>query len=68
MGGSPGSIVQSLWKQYGEDATVNFISNAFTKDGKRNKEGNYPAYKTGCTYCPFKTRHDLCPPKNRVAV
>tara|TARA_Y100000356_G_scaffold135100_1_gene146568 strand:- start:13151 stop:14068 length:918 start_codon:yes stop_codon:yes gene_type:complete len=44
-----------------------FISNAFTKDGKRNKEGNYPAYKTGCTYCPFKTRHDLCPPKNRVA-
>lgn len=28
MGGSPGSIVQSLWKQYGEDATVNFISNA----------------------------------------
>ena len=43
-----------------------FISNAFTKDGKRNKEGSYPAYKTGCTYCAFKTRHDLCNPKERV--
>ena len=43
-----------------------FISNAFTKDGKRNKEGSYPAYKTGCTYCAFKTSHDLCNPKERV--
>ena len=43
-----------------------FISNAFTKDGKRNKEGNYPAYKTGCAYCAFKTRHDLCNPKERI--
>ena len=43
-----------------------FISNAFTEDGKRNNEGNYPAYKTGCTYCVFKTRHDLCNPKERV--
>ena len=37
-----------------------FISNAFTEDGKRNNEGNYP------TYCVFKTRHDLCNPKERV--
>lgn len=44
-----------------------FISNSFTADGKKNKEGDYPAYKTGCTYCPFKKRHDLCPPKNRMA-
>ncbi len=43
-----------------------FIGNAFTPDGKKNKEGNYPAYKTGCTYCPFKKRHDLCNPKDRV--
>ena len=43
-----------------------FISNSFTADGKKNKEGDYPAYKTGCTYCPFKKRHDLCPPKNRM--
>ena len=44
-----------------------FIDNSFTEDGKRNKEGKYPAYKSGCTYCPFKTKHDLCNPKDRVA-
>ena len=43
-----------------------FIANAFTDDGKRNKEGDYPAYRTGCTYCAFKTRHDLCNPKERT--
>ena len=46
---------------------TDFISNSFTVDGKKNKEGSYPAYKTGCTYCPFKKRHDLCDPKKRMA-
>jgi hypothetical protein len=44
-----------------------FISKAFV-NGKRNPDAEYPALKTGCTYCPFKTRHDLCNPKLRVAV
>ena len=43
-----------------------FIGNAFTPDGKKNKAGHYPAYRTGCTYCPFKKRHDLCNPKDRI--
>jgi len=43
-----------------------FVSNSFTPDGKKNKEGSYPAYRTGCTYCAFKKRHDLCNPKDRI--
>jgi hypothetical protein len=42
-----------------------FISKAFI-DGKRNPNAEYLAYKTGCTYCPFKKRHDLCNPKQRL--
>ena len=41
------------------------ISKAFI-NGKRNPNAEYPAYKTGCTYCPFKKRHDLCNPKQRL--
>lgn len=44
----------------------NFVENVFNEDGSYNKDGNYPAYKNDCTYCPFKREHDLCPPKNRV--
>ena len=43
-----------------------FVENAFNPDGSYNKNGNYPAYKNDCTYCPFKTEHDLCPPKMRT--
>ena len=43
-----------------------FIEKAFI-DGKRNSNAEYPAMKTGCTYCPFKSRHDLCDPKKRIA-
>ena len=44
-----------------------FVEKAFI-NGKRNPDAEYPAYKTGCTYCPFKTRHDLCNPKQRIAI
>ena len=43
-----------------------FIDNSFLEDGKYNKNTDYPALKTGCTYCPFKKKHDLCNPKNRI--
>ena len=44
-----------------------FVEKAFI-NGKRNPDAEYPAYKSGCTYCPFKKRHDLCNPKQRLAV
>ena len=44
-----------------------FVEKAFV-NGKRNPDAEYPAYKSGCTYCPFKKRHDLCNPKQRLAV
>mgnify|MGYP003108669786 FL=1 len=44
-----------------------FVEKAFV-NGKRNPDAEYPAYKTGCTYCPFKKRHDLCNPKQRLTV
>ena len=43
-----------------------FVSNAFNENGSYNKEGEFPAYKDNCTYCPFKKEHDLCPPKQRI--
>ena len=43
-----------------------FVENVFNADGTYNKEGDYPAYKNDCTYCPFKKEHDLCPPKSRI--
>ena len=43
-----------------------FVEKAFL-NGKRNPAAEYPAKKTGCTYCPFKKRHDLCDPKKRLA-
>tara|TARA_R100001082_G_scaffold46397_1_gene24739 strand:- start:430 stop:1356 length:927 start_codon:yes stop_codon:yes gene_type:complete len=43
-----------------------FVDNVFNEDGSYNKNGNFPAYKNDCTYCPFKKEHDLCPPKSRV--
>ena len=45
-----------------------FISTAFTQDGKHNKNAHYPALKTGCTYCPFKTNYELCPKKDRKLI
>ena len=44
-----------------------FIAHSFLENGKYNKDTDYPALKTGCTYCPFKTKHNLCNPKDRVA-
>jgi len=43
-----------------------FVDHVFNPDGSYNTDGDYPAYKDDCTYCPFKKEHDLCPPKNRV--
>ena len=45
-----------------------FINHAFTDDGKHNKDTEYPALKTGCTYCAFKKNYELCPKENRRLV
>jgi hypothetical protein len=49
-----------------EKSLESFVSNAFMEDGSYNINGDYPAYKNACMYCPFKTNHELCPPKNRI--
>jgi len=47
-----------------------FISNAFTPEGKHNKEANYPAIaglkNVNCKWCEYKSREDLCPKKERI--
>ena len=47
-----------------------FISNAFTPEGKHNKESNYPATagikKANCKWCEYRDREDLCPKSERI--
>ena len=47
-----------------------FISNAFTPEGKHNKEGNYPATagikRANCKWCEYRDREDLCPKAERI--
>ena len=47
-----------------------FISNAFTPEGKHNKESNYPAVagpkKINCKWCEYRDREDLCPKSERI--
>ena len=49
-----------------------FVSNAFTPEGKHNKEANYPATagpkKINCKWCEYSDREDLCPKKERIKV
>lgn len=46
-----------------------FVREAYTSDGKINKDGDYPAIhgpeESNCKFCEFKDRHDLCPPNKR---
>ena len=49
-----------------EKSLESFVNTAFMEDGSYNINGDYPAYKNACMYCPFKTNHELCPPKNRI--
>lgn len=42
-----------------------FISEVFNNDGSYNVDRDYPALKTGCTYCPFKNDNEMCPSKIR---
>ena len=55
-----------------ERGLTEFINNAFTPEGKKNKEANYPAVaglkNKNCKYCPFYKRDDLCPKKERIKV
>ena len=48
----------------------NFISTAFTPEGKYNKEANYPAIagekNVNCKWCEFSDREDLCPKAERI--
>ena len=48
----------------------NFISTAFTPEGKHNKEANYPAIagekNVNCKWCEFSDREDLCPKAERI--
>jgi hypothetical protein len=47
-----------------------FIKTAFTKDGKHNKDREYPAISgknnKNCKWCEFKSNYDLCPKQNRM--
>ena len=47
-----------------------FVSNAFTPEGKHNKEANYPATagpkKINCKWCEYRDREDLCPKSERI--
>ena len=53
--------VDTLYDLKTKKLLTEFINTAFTKDGKHNKDADYPALKTGCTYCNFKTNYELCP-------
>ena len=48
----------------------NFISTAFTPEGKHNKEANYPAIagekNINCKWCEYSDREDLCPKAERL--
>jgi len=47
-----------------------FISNAFTQEGKHNKDANYPPIAgnkyVNCKWCEYRDREDLCPKKERI--
>jgi len=49
-----------------------FVDHAFTQDGKKNADADYPAIpgnkREHCKYCPFKDKPELCPEKDRIQI
>lgn len=43
-----------------------FVESCFNEDGSFKTDRIWHPLKSGCKYCPYVDRHDLCPPEKRL--